>query len=56
MKANIPKNPGGNMQAMLQQAQKMQEEMAEKQAELEAEVYDISAYSNSTSMSPSSKE
>lgn len=43
MKANIPKNPGGNMQAMLQQAQRMQEEMAAKQAELEAEVYDISA-------------
>ena len=31
------------MQAMLQQAQRMQEEMAAKQAELEAEVYDISA-------------
>ena len=44
MKANIPKNPGGgNMQAMLQKAQKMQEEMAAKQAELEEQVYDISA-------------
>lgn len=44
MKANIPKNAGGqNMQAMLQKAQRMQEEMAAKQAELEEEVYDISA-------------
>ena len=44
MKANIPKNAGGqNMQAMLRQAQKMQEDMAAKQAELEEEVYDISA-------------
>ena len=43
MKANIPKNSGGNMQAMLQQAQRMQAEMAAKQAELEEQVYDISA-------------
>ena len=44
MKANITKNAGGqNMQAMLQKAQRMQEEMAAKQAELEEEVYDISA-------------
>ena len=46
MKANIPKGMGGgpqNMQAMLRQAQKMQEEMAVKQEELEAREYDISA-------------
>ena len=43
MKANIPKSSGQNMQAMLQQAQRMQEEMAAKQAELEEKVYDISA-------------
>ncbi len=44
MKANIPKSAGGqNMQAMLQQAQRMQAEMAAKQAELEEQVYDISA-------------
>ena len=34
---------GGNMNAMLQQAQKMQEDMAAKQEELEAREYDISA-------------
>ena len=46
MKANIPKGLGGgpqNMQAMLRQAQKMQEEMAAKQEELDAREYDISA-------------
>ena len=46
MRANIPKGMGGgpnNMQAMLRQAQKMQEEMAEKQAMLEEKEYDIQA-------------
>lgn len=46
MKANIPKGLGGgpqNMQAMLRQAQKMQEDMAAKQEELDAREYDISA-------------
>lgn len=45
MKANIPKGMGGpqNMQAMLRQAQKMQEDMAAKQDELNAREYDISA-------------
>ena len=46
MKANIPKGMGGgpqNMQAMLRQAQKMQEEMAAKQEELDVREYDISA-------------
>ena len=46
MRANIPKGMGGgpqNMQAMLRQAQKMQEEMAAKQEELDAREYDISA-------------
>ena len=46
MKANIPKGMGGgpqNMQAMIRQAQKMQEDMAAKQAELESCEYDISA-------------
>ena len=45
MKANIPKGVGGpqNMEAMLRQAKKMQEDMASKQAELDAREYSISA-------------
>ena len=45
MRANVPKGMGGpqNMQAMLRQAQKMQEDMAAKQEELNAREYDISA-------------
>ena len=46
MRANIPKGMGGgpqNMQAMLRQAQKMQEDMAAKQEELDAREDDISA-------------
>ncbi len=46
MKANIPKGMGGgpgNMQAMLRQAQKMQDDMARAQEELEAKSYSASA-------------
>lgn len=46
MRANLPKGMGGgpqNMQAMIRQAQKMQEDMATKQAELDAQEYDIQA-------------
>ena len=45
MRANIPKGMGGggNMNAMLRQAQKMQEDMAVLQEELDAREYDISA-------------
>ena len=46
MKARLPQGYGGgpqNMQAMLRQAQKMQEDMAAKQEELNAREYDISA-------------
>lgn len=44
MKVRIPQGGGAsNMQSMLKQAQKMQEDMAQKQEELETREYDISA-------------
>ena len=47
MNVRIPKQPGmggpANMQSMLKQAQKMQEDMAAKQEELEAKEYEVSA-------------
>ena len=46
MRANLPKGMGGgpqNMQALLRQTQKMQEDMAAKQEELNAREYDVSA-------------
>ena len=46
MKARVPKGMGGgpqNMQSMLKQAQKMQEDMANLQAELEEREYDVAA-------------
>ena len=46
MRANLPKGMGGgpqNMNAMLRQAQKMQEDMATLQEDLDAREYEISA-------------
>ena len=46
MKVRLPKGIGGgpqDMNAIMRQAQKMQEDMAAKQAELEEREYDISA-------------
>jgi DNA-binding YbaB/EbfC family protein len=46
MRANIPTGMGGgpqNMNAMIRQAQKMQEDMEALQAELDEREYDISA-------------
>ena len=44
MKVRIPQSQGaGNMQSMLKQAQKMQEDMANMQAELETREYEVSA-------------
>ena len=44
MKVRIPQSGGpSNMQAMLKQAQKMQEDMAAQQAELEEREYEVSA-------------
>ncbi len=46
MKVRLPQGVGGgpsNMQSMIKQAQKMQEDMAAKQAELEEKEYDVAA-------------
>ncbi len=43
MKVRLPNNGAGNMQNMLRQAQKMQEDMAAKQEELESAEYTVSA-------------
>ena len=46
MRANLPKGVGGgaqNMQQMIRQAQKMQEDMAALQEELDAREYEIKA-------------
>ncbi|MBP3580688.1 MAG: YbaB/EbfC family nucleoid-associated protein [Clostridia bacterium] len=46
MKARIPKGMGGgpqNMQSMIKQAQKMQEDMQKAQAQLEEEVTEVTA-------------
>ena len=46
MRANLPKGMGGgpsNMQAMIRQAQKMQEDMAAMQEELDAREYEVKA-------------
>ena len=46
MKVRLPQGMGGgpsNMQSMIKQAQKMQEDMAAKQAELESKEYDVAA-------------
>ncbi len=46
MKARLPKGMGGgpqNMQSMIKQAQKMQQDMEQLQTELDAREYDIAA-------------
>ena len=45
MKAKLPKGVGGtpNMQSMIKQAQKMQEDMEALQADLDSREYDVSA-------------
>ena len=46
MKVRLPQGMGGgpgNMQSMIKQAQKMQEDMAAMQEELEAREYDVAA-------------
>ena len=43
MNVRLPKNGAGNMQDMLKQAQKLQEDMAALEAELETRDYEVSA-------------
>ena len=58
MKANYkaPKMGGQNINAMLQQAQKMQEDMAAKQEELEAREYEVSAGGGAVSLKINGKK
>ena len=59
MRANIPKGMGGgpqNMQSMIRQAQKMQEDMEAKQAELDAREYEIKAGGGVVSVKISGKK
>lgn len=58
MRANYPKGMGGagNMNAMLQQAQKMQEDMAAKQEELDAREYEVSAGGGAVSIKINGKK
>ena len=59
MRANIPKGMGGgpqNVQAMLRQAQKMQEDMAAKQEELDAREYDVQAGGGAVSIKINGKK
>ena len=59
MKARLPKGMGGgpqNMNAMIRQAQKMQEDMEAKQAELEECEYDISAGGGAVSLKINGKK
>ena len=43
MNVRLPKNGPGNMQDMLKQAQKLQEDMAALESELETREYEVSA-------------
>lgn len=59
MRANLPKGMGGgpqNMQAMIRQAQKMQEDMAAKQEELDAREYEIKAGGGAVTVKISGKK
>ncbi len=59
MKARLPQGYGGgpqNMQGMLKQAQKMQEDMAALQEELEAREYEINAGGGAVSLKINGKK
>ena len=52
MKARLPKSPGGpsNMQGLMRQAQKMQEDMAKAKEELAVKEYEINAGGGAVSL------
>lgn len=59
MKARLPQGYGGgpgNMQSMIKQAQKMQEEMAKVQAELEEREYSVTAGGGAVEVTISGKK
>ena len=58
MRANYPKGMGGagNMSAMLQQAQKMQEDMQSLQEELDGREYEVSAGGGAVNVKISGKK
>ena len=58
MRANYPKGMGGagNMNAMLQQAQKMQEDMAALQEDLDNREYEVSAGGGAVNVKISGKK
>lgn len=55
MKCRIPNNSGGNMNAMLKQAQKMQEDMATLQADLEEREYSATSGGGAVSVTVDGK-
>ena len=58
MKAKLPKGVGGgapNMQSMIKQAQKMQEDMAALQEDLDAREYEIKAGGGAVSVTATAK-
>lgn len=59
MKARLPEGMGkgpGNVQAMMRQAQKMQEDMATLQAELEAKEYGVKAGGGAVTLTMNGKK
>ena len=55
-RGGFPGMPGGNMQQMLKQAQKMQEKLAKVQEELEAREYEASAGSGMVTVKANGKK
>ena len=56
MNVRLPKNGAGNMQDMLRQAQKLQEDMAALESELETREYEVSAGGGAVTVKISGKK